>query len=488
MLRSRRPAPDDDQLKQLTETVDMLMALLEATNPELKAHSERVANYCASFCEKYEILEDDEIEHVYFAALVHDIGLLPVLGKDKLISGRNETDTAEVSPDHPLAGVEILAHNSCFKEILPIVRHHHEAFDGSGMPDGLEGEKIPLGARLIAIFDHYDQMMADGSKKIPIENVLESIYARARTQFDPLLTDKFVEYIDFYGKDTVSYSTKRAKATVKEAFTEILARFKAGKIEAPVMPQVLMEVRSLISAPNSTAEDLALVIEKEPVISLRLIAVANSPIYRGFQEIQSVRKAIPRLGMKETLNIVIAISNKSLYETKHVQYRNLMEQLWQHSLACAYGAKLLSKELNFEDTERPFLIGLTHDIGKAILLRAFAEISDKKKLDIDAVLSSMQQAHVSVGAYLLKRWGFAEDFIKIVMRHESNDFEGDAHPDLVLISFVNQLTRKIGFSIQKGHSDLSELPAARLLKLTPEKIEDFEAKLKELLSDVSHLF
>ena len=488
MLRSRRPAPDDDQLKQLTETVDMLMALMEATNPELKEHSERVANYCASFCEKYELLEDEEIEQVYFASLLHDIGLLPVLGKDKLNSKQKATDTAETSPDHPLTAVEILAHNSCFKKLLPIIRHHHEAFDGSGMPDGLKGEDIPLGARLMTLFDHYDQMMTDGSPKKSIENVLEVIYQRARTQFDPVLTDKFVEYIDFYGKDTVRFSTKRAKATVKEAFTEILARFKAGKIEAPVMPQVVMEVRSLINSPNSTAEDLAAVIEKEPVISLRLIAVANSPIYRGFQEIQSVRKAIPRLGMKETLNIVIAISNKSLYETKHVQFRNLMEQLWQHSLACAYGAKLLSKELNYEDTERPFLIGLTHDIGKAILLRAFAEISDKKKLDIDAVLASMQQAHVSVGAYLLKRWGFAEEFIKIVMRHESQEFEGDAHPDLVLISFINQLTRNIGFSIHKGKADLSELPAAKLLNLTSEKINEFESRLNELLSEVSHLF
>jgi len=488
MLRSRRPAPEDDQLKQLSETVDLLMALMEATNPDLKRHSERVANFCARFCEKYEMLEEDEIDLVYFAALVHDIGLLPVLGKDQLKSGRKATDTTKASPDHPLIGTKILAHNSCFKELLPIIRHHHESYDGSGMPDSLEGENIPFGARLISLFDHYDQMMANGAKKASTENVLEDIYSRARTQFDPMLTDKFIEFIDLHGKDTVSYSTKRARVTVKEAFTEILARFKAGKIEAPVMPQVVMEARSLINAPNSTAEDLAAVIEKEPVISLRLIAVANSPIYRGFQEIQSVRKAIPRLGMKETLNIVIAISNKSLYETKQVQFRNLMEQLWQHSLACAYGAKLLARELHFEDTERPFLIGLTHDIGKAILLGAFAQISDRKKLDLDAVLTSMQQAHVSVGAYLLKRWGFAEDFIHIVTRHEHRQFNGDAHPDLVLINFVNQLTRNIGFSVHKGKTDLSKLETARLMKLTPEKTEAFVEKLKDLLTDISHLF
>ena len=487
MLRSRDPAPIDDQLKQMTETVDMLMALMAATNPDLKLHSERVANYCASFCEKYELLADDETEQLYFAALLHDIGLLPVLGREKIREGRQGTDTVKISPNHPEAGVEILAHHSCFKQILPIVRHHHEAFDGSGAPDGLEGDQIPLGARLITLFDCYDQMTGNGSKKVPAQNALENIYSRARADFDPLLTDKFVEFMDAYGKTAVNYSTKRAKATVKEAFSEILARFKAGKIEAPVMPQVVTEVRSLINSPNSTAEALAAVIEKEPVISLRLIAVANSPIYRGFQEIQSVRKAIPRLGMKETLNIVIAISNKSLYETKQAQFRSLMEQLWQHSLACAYGAKMVAKELNFEDTERPFLIGLTHDIGKAILLKAFAEISDKKKLDLDAVLTSLQQAHVSVGAYLLKRWGFAEDFIKIIMGHENREFERDAHPDLLLISFVNHLTRNIDFSIHKQKSDLNELKAAALLKLTAEKIEDFEEKLKDLLSDVSHL-
>lgn len=72
-------------------------------------------------------------------------------------------------------------------------------------------------------------------------------------------------------------------------------------------------------APGSSPEELAQTIEKDPTISLRLISVANSPIYRGITEIRNVKTAIPRLGLKETFNVVLAIANKGLYETENVK-------------------------------------------------------------------------------------------------------------------------------------------------------------------------
>jgi len=488
MIQTSGSDPDDSRHQSLRETVDMLMALMAATHPALRQHSERVADLCASFCEKYGLTEDHETETLYFAAQLHDIGLMPHLGNTNPGAGLGDVDSAANSPEHPAAGADILSHLGWCKAILPIVRHHHEAFDGSGFPDGLKGDDIPLGARLVALCDAYAHLVARDARHRANKSILEEIRALAGTRFDPSLVDRFAAFIDAHGRDGASYGSKRAKAAVKEAFNEILNRFKAGKIEAPVMPQVVTEVRTLISEPNSTAEDLAAVIEREPVISLRLVAVANSPVYRGFQEIQSVRKAIPRLGMKETLNIVIAIANKSLYETKNLQFRHLMDQLWQHALACAYGAKLLAKELKLVDSERLFLIGLTHDIGKAVLLKAFAEISDKKKLDLDAVQMSMQQAHTSVGAYLLKRWGFNDEFVKVVMRHENNGFDGDAPEELLVINVVNHLTRNIGYSMHQGKTDLSKLKAAGLLYLTAEMLDSFEERLKEVLTEVSHLF
>ena len=109
------------------------------------------------------------------------------------------------------------------------------------------------------------------------------------------------------------------------------------------MPHVVRDVQSVIKRVDSTAEDVAAVIERDPVISLRLLSVSNSPVYRGIQEIRNIKEAIPRMGLKETLNLIIAIANKSMYETDQVQFRILMDKLWVHSLACAYGSKLIAE-------------------------------------------------------------------------------------------------------------------------------------------------
>ena len=100
------------------------------------------------------------------------------------------------------------------------------------------------------------------------------------------------------------------------------------------------------------SDDEEIQMRKHPVISLRLISVANSPVYRGIQEIRSLREAIPRMGLKETLNIIIAISNKSLYTTDRVQFRILMDKFWVHSLASAYGSKLIAEKLKLEDSAK----------------------------------------------------------------------------------------------------------------------------------------
>lgn len=275
---------------------------------------------------------------------------------------------------------------------------------------------------------------------------------------------------------------------MKDIFTTILQKFQAGKLNPPVMPQVVREIQTVVKRPKSTAEDVAQVIEKDPVISLRLISVANSPVYRGVSEIQNVKAALPRLGLKETLSIVLTIANKSLYSTDNVQFKILMDKLWVHSLATAYGAKLIAQNLKLADAEKFFLMGLTHDIGKILLLKAFTDVSKEKDLNMNAVAANIQEAHLSLGSLLLKRWKFDDAFINVLTHHEDKELSSDTGKEILVIHLANMLTRHIGFSLHDDVINFAALDSALLLKMKPASTEEIAENIKEIISDVAHLF
>jgi len=474
----------------ILEVVRTLAALLEEKDPFLKKHSERVANNSANFCEEYRIAAAGDFEAIYLAGLLHDIGIVAVpidiLNRSDPLS---EAEMVRIKR-HPVSGEKILSNFSYLKEILPMVRHHHEAFDGSGYPDGIAGENIPLGARIIGLFNHFDNLVFPrfSEKELSLEEALDDINSKAGQQFDGKLIDNFKIFVETNSGNSEDYLLKKETASMRSIFTGILQKFQAGKINPPVMPQVVREIQQVVKRPKSTAEEMAQVIEKDPVISLRLISVSNSPVYRGVSEIKNVKGALPRLGLKETLNIVLAIANKSLYSTDNVQFRILMDKLWVHSLACAYGSKLIAQQLKLEDSEKYFLMGLTHDIGKILLLKAFTEVSKERNLNLNAVTANIQEAHLSLGGLLLKRWGFDEEFINVLTHHEDKQLSPDAEKEILVVHLANMLTRQIGFSLFDGEIDFAELDSAQILKLEPETIDDIGEKIKEIISDVAHLF
>jgi putative nucleotidyltransferase with HDIG domain len=217
--------------------------------------------------------------------------------------------------------------------------------------------------------------------------------------------------------------------------------------------------------------------------------VAKSPVYKGRGDVKSIQAAIPRLGFKETLSVVMAIANKSLYEVKASQFRLLLDKLWVHSLVSAYASKLIAQRLALTDPETIFLMGLTHDVGKVVLLRAFAEISQEEKLKTEALLPTVQEAHQSVGTMLLKRWGFGEEFIRVVALHEGANFSEHTNKEILVVHLANLLARKMGFSFFEWDGrDPAELPSAQLLGLSADDLQGVEDKVREIVKDVAHLF
>jgi len=472
------------------EVVKTLVALIEEKDPFSRKHSERVANNCANFCEEYKIVGDGDVDTIYFAGLLHDIGIVAI--PINLLQRSDPLTTQEMIQikKHPVSGEKVLGTLSILKDVLPMVRHHHEAIDGSGYPDGLKADKIPLGARVIGLFNYLDTLVFArfSEKALSMEEALVEIRGKAGQQFDQDLIPDFIAFVEANAGSSADYLQKKEANTMRIIFAEILNKFKSGKISPPVMPQVVREIQEVIKQPESTPEELAQVIEKDPTICLRLISVANSPIYRGITEIRNVKVSIPRLGLKETLNIVLAIANKNLYETENVKYKILMDRLWVHALASGYGSKLIAQTLKFDDIEKYFLMGLTHDIGKILLLRAFSEASRGKSLSLDAIVANLQEAHIGLGSMLLKRWGFDAEFINVINHHEDEKYGPDTVKEILVVNLANMLTRQIGFSLFEEKIDFAGLQSAQMLKLEPEKVEGIGEEVKSIISDVAHLF
>ncbi len=478
-----------EEREQLVETAKMLLAMLEEKDPRLRQHCERVANTSANFCEATGLMADDELHYLYLAGLLHDVGLI---GTPPAVTEKMSLSPEEVQlmKKHPVTAVRILS-LARFEPLLAAVRHHHEAWDGSGYPDGRRGEDIPLEARVLRLFDAFDDLTSTARRPqaLPVGEALAAIQERAGVEFDPDLAPRvrtFVESTPGMGED---FMLKKQLDFVKRAFAAILQKFSAGKIQPPAMPQVVFDLRSAIRRQETTVKEVAQILERDPVISLRLISVAKSPVYKGYGEVKSVQAAIPRLGFKETLSIVVAIANKSLYEARQPQYKVALDKMWGHSLATGYAAKLFAQALLRDDPETLFLMGLVHDVGKVILLRAFAESSKEKAIPMEAVWAAVQDSHQVIGNLLLKRWGFGEEFQKVVALHEGGNYSDQTIPDILVVHLANMLTRKMGYSsFEWDGSDLAELSSARLLGLSSDTIDRVEGKVKEVIKDIAHLF
>jgi len=147
-----------DAAETLREIVPILMRLIELKNPKLYLHSQQVANYAVSIAAKMR-LPRDEIERIRVAAVLHDVGYLTVPGSIMAKLPYLSTRELSVYKNHCNAGSAMLENIPACQEIIPYIRYHHERWDGQGYPKRLKGVNIPLGARIIAVANHYDRFI-----------------------------------------------------------------------------------------------------------------------------------------------------------------------------------------------------------------------------------------------------------------------------------------------------------------------------------------
>ena len=187
--------------------VRSLVSTLDAKDPYTRGHSERVALLARRLGQQLG-LETGDLEDIYLSGLLHDIGKIGVDDRILAKPGQLTEDEFRQIQQHPMIGYQILIQLRNLSQILPGVRHHHEAFNGKGYPDKLKGEGIPLMARIIAVADSFDAMVSDRPyrKGMPIERLEEIFHRGAGEQWDARIIDAYFQTRDDFRQICDSYS------------------------------------------------------------------------------------------------------------------------------------------------------------------------------------------------------------------------------------------------------------------------------------------
>jgi len=203
-------------------TIEAMAFISEYRDPETGGHIKRTKNYVRSLAEKMrklpqyrDQLSDEMISQLYNSAPLHDIGKVGIRDEILLKEGKLTREEYNEMKTHAMIGFSALklaslrlGNNSFLKYAMELARHHHEKWDGSGYPDGLSGEEIPLSARIMAVADVYDALISERPYKpaFPHEKAVALIKEAKGTHLDPTIVDVFLADSEEFRKIAVEYA------------------------------------------------------------------------------------------------------------------------------------------------------------------------------------------------------------------------------------------------------------------------------------------
>lgn len=276
---------------------------------------------------------------------------------------------------------------------------------------------------------------------------------------------------------------------------ELLRLLPEAMQDLPVLPEIVHRVMRLGRDPEKSLREMAEVIKEDQVIALKVLQLANSPVYRGLTEVKDLDAACTRLGMKTISNAVFAVATGQVYKTLNPKYGERIRGLWRHALATSHCASEIGAILAQGGPDTLFAAGLIHDVGKLLILHVVSnEMSAAMKPleESDELLQEVMEAyHALLGFHLVRHWELPAEFGIVTFCHE----EMEAVPDDAWITLVHivALSSAIadvsGFGV--GESDISLLshPSSKFLNLNDVKLAalrvDLEDKLAPLIEIIS---
>ncbi len=178
-------------------TIMTLAKAIDAKDPYTKGHSERVMKFAVEIAKEMK-LPEKLVSNIEFAALIHDIGKIGV--KDNVLDKPTRLSDSEydIIKKHPVIGEQIIAPIEFLTNIAPLILYHHEHYDGSGYLEGLKGEEIPIGARVLIVADAFEAMISERpySRSMTGEEAIDELKDKSGSQFDPEVVKAFLRVLE----------------------------------------------------------------------------------------------------------------------------------------------------------------------------------------------------------------------------------------------------------------------------------------------------
>jgi HD-GYP domain-containing protein (c-di-GMP phosphodiesterase class II) len=183
-----------------TETIEALVSALEARDPYTQAHAGRIRDTASALAVAMQ-LPPDEKRAVKLGSILHDVGKIGISDAILLKPGPLTDEEWAIMRSHPLIGERMLTGIDFLSSALPVIRHHHERWDGAGYPDGIGAQHIPIGARIVAVCDAFDAMTSDRPYRpaLALDVACEELLRGAGDQFDPTCASLLVDIVSHMG-------------------------------------------------------------------------------------------------------------------------------------------------------------------------------------------------------------------------------------------------------------------------------------------------